>query len=136
MRSIAAIAALIVLALALPASAQTFPAKPLRVICAFPPGGPVDVISRAISRELQTQLGQPVVVENRPGASGNIGAEMAAKSAPDGYTLLVNWNSLHAISPVLYRQLNYDPNKDLIRSRNWCRSARCWSPIPACRRRR
>jgi tripartite-type tricarboxylate transporter receptor subunit TctC len=96
------------------AAAQSFPSKPLRVICAFPPGGPVDVIARALSRELQQQLGQPVVVENRPGASGNIGAEMAAKSAPDGYTLLVNWNSLHAISPVLYRKLNYDPNKDLI----------------------
>ena len=96
------------------AAAQTFPTKPVHIICAFPPGGPVDVISRSIARELQQQLAQPVIVENRPGASGNIGAEAVAKAAPDGYTLLLNWNSLHAISPFLYRKLNYDPNKDLI----------------------
>jgi len=108
------LAGLWLLLCAVHAAAQSFPTKPLRVICAFPPGGPVDVIARAIARELQAQLGQPVVVENRPGASGNIGAEAAAKSPPDGSTLLINWNSLHAISPVLYRQLNYDPNKDLI----------------------
>jgi tripartite-type tricarboxylate transporter receptor subunit TctC len=74
----------------------------------------VDVISRAIARELQLQLGQPVVVENRPGAGGNIGAEAAARSAPDGYTLFVTWNALHAISPILYKKLGYDPNRDLI----------------------
>ena len=94
-------------------AAQEFPGKPLRIICAFPPGGPVDVTSRALARELTEQLGQPVVVDNRPGAGGNIGAEAAARSAPDGYTLFVNWNALHAVSPLLYKKLNYDPNRDL-----------------------
>ena len=95
------------------AAAQQFPTKPLRLICAFPPGGPVDVTSRALARELTAQLGQTVVVENRPGAGGNIGAEAAARSAPDGYTLFIDWNALHAVSPLLYRKLAYDPNKDL-----------------------
>src|SRR4051812_13454522 len=95
-------------------SAQDYPSRPLRIICAFPPGGPVDVTSRALGRELARQLGQPVVVENRPGAGGNIGAEMAARSAGDGYTLFVTWNALHAINPLLQTtKMSYDPNKDL-----------------------
>lgn len=98
---------------AIPVAAQDFPNKPLRIICAFPPGGPVDVTSRALARELTEQFSQPVVVENRPGAGGNIGAEAAARSAPDGYTMFVNWNALHAVSPLLYTKLSYDPNKDL-----------------------
>lgn len=101
------------LLLALPGHADEFPSKPLRVICAFPPGGPVDVTSRALARELAKQLGQPVLVENRPGAGGNIGAEAAARAAPDGYTMFITWNALHAVSPLLYSKLNYDPNKDL-----------------------
>ena len=108
--------ALAVLAAALCAgavAAQDFPSRPLRVICAFPPGGPVDVTSRALARELTEQLGQPVVVENRPGAGGNIGAEAAARAAPDGYTMFINWNALHAVSPLLYTKLSYDPNRDL-----------------------
>jgi tripartite-type tricarboxylate transporter receptor subunit TctC len=107
------LATLFAMLLALPGVAQEFPSKPLRLICAFPPGGPVDVTSRAIARELVLQLAQPVVVENRPGAGGNIGAEAAARSAPDGYTLFVTWNALHAVSPLLYTKLKYDPNKDL-----------------------
>jgi tripartite-type tricarboxylate transporter receptor subunit TctC len=107
------LAALFAILFAVPGVAQEFPSKPLRLICAFPPGGPVDVTSRAIARELTRQLAQPVVVENRPGAGGNIGAETAAHSAPDGYTLFVTWNALHAISPLLYTKLKYDPNKDL-----------------------
>jgi tripartite-type tricarboxylate transporter receptor subunit TctC len=99
--------------LALPLAAQEFPSRPLRVICAFPPGGPVDVTARAIARELSKQLNQPVVVENRPGAGGNIGAEAAARAAPDGYTLFVTWNALHAINPLLQSKMTYDPNKDL-----------------------
>lgn len=109
-RLLAALAALLV---SYAAAAQEFPNKALRIICAFPPGGPVDVTSRAIARELSKQFGQPVVVENRPGAGGNIGAEVAARAAPDGHTLFVNWNALHAISPLLHTKLNYDPNKDL-----------------------
>jgi tripartite-type tricarboxylate transporter receptor subunit TctC len=110
---IRALVVLAAFAFALPAAAQDFPSKPLRLICAFPPGGPVDVTSRAIARELGKQLGQPVVVENKPGAGGNIGAEAAAHAAPDGYTLFITWNALHAVSPLLYTKLNYDPNKDL-----------------------
>jgi tripartite-type tricarboxylate transporter receptor subunit TctC len=110
LRTIAVVAAVLC---AGAAAAQEFPTKPLRVICAFPPGGPVDVTSRALARELTAQLGQTVVVENRPGAGGNIGAEAAARSAPDGYTLFIDWNALHAVSPLLYRKLAYDPNKDL-----------------------
>src|SRR4051794_38048438 len=83
---------------AMHAAAQSFPSKPLRIVCAFPPGGPVDVISRSIARELQQQRGQRVVVETRRGGGGNIGAERAARAPADGYTLLLNWNSLHAIS--------------------------------------
>jgi tripartite-type tricarboxylate transporter receptor subunit TctC len=109
-RLLAALAALLV---SFSAAGQEFPNKALRIICAFPPGGPVDVTSRAIARELARQLGQPVLVENRPGAGGNIGAEAAARSAPDGYTLFVNWNALHAVSPLLHTKLNYDANKDL-----------------------
>jgi tripartite-type tricarboxylate transporter receptor subunit TctC len=107
------LAVFLCLTVVIPAAAQKYPVKPLRLICAFPPGGPVDVTSRSIANELSRQLGQPVVVENRPGASGNIGAEFAAHSPPDGYTLFVNWNALHSVSPLLYRKLNYDPNKDL-----------------------
>jgi tripartite-type tricarboxylate transporter receptor subunit TctC len=107
------LAALAALLLAVPLAAQEFPGKALRIICAFPPGGPVDVTSRGIARELSRQLAQPVVVENRPGAGGNIGAEVAAHAAPDGYTLFVTWNALHAVSPLLYTRLNYDANRDL-----------------------
>jgi tripartite-type tricarboxylate transporter receptor subunit TctC len=107
------LATLVALLLAAPLAAQEFPSKALRIICAFPPGGPVDVTSRGIARELSRQLAQPVVVENRPGAGGNIGAEAAARAAPDGYTLFVTWNALHAVSPLLHTKLNYDANRDL-----------------------
>ena len=107
------VVALIALAGAVAAAAEEFPGKALRIICAFPPGGPVDVTSRGIARELSRQFGHPVVVDNRPGAGGNIGAEAAARAAPDGYTLFVTWNALHAISPLLHTKLSYDANKDL-----------------------
>src|SRR6185295_385352 len=91
---------------------QGFPAKPLRLVCPFPPGGGVDITARAIALELQKQLGQPVVVENKPGAGGNIAAAEVAKSAPDGYTLFLTLNSLHSISPLLYSKLPFDAMKD------------------------
>jgi tripartite-type tricarboxylate transporter receptor subunit TctC len=93
---------------------QAFPAKPVRLICPFPPAGAVDIASRAIAHELQKNLGQPVTVENRPGAGGNLGGEMAAKSAPDGYTLFMTTSGIQAINPALYSKMNYDPNKDLV----------------------
>src|SRR5213079_3171599 len=98
-----------------PVSAQApdpYPSKPLRFILPFPPGGPTDILGRLIGERLASSLGQPVVVENRGGAGGNVGAEAAARAAPDGYTLVLVAPSL-AISPSLYKKLNYDPLKDL-----------------------
>src|SRR5881396_848597 len=88
-----------------------YPSKPLRFILPFPPGGPTDILGRLIGERLASSLGQPVIVENRGGAGGNVGAEAAAKSAPDGYTLVLVAPSL-AISPSLYSKLNYDPLRD------------------------
>jgi len=97
-----------------PAPAQTangWPNKPLRFILPFPPGGGTDIVGRLIADRMTASLGQPVVTENRGGAGGNVGAEAAARSAPDGYTIVLVAPSL-AISPSLYSKLNYDPVKD------------------------
>ena len=95
------------------AVAQTpFPARTVRILCPFPPGGGVDITARAIAHELTPLLGQPVVVENRPGAGGNVAAGEVARSAPDGHTLLLTLNALHAISPHLYAKLPFDALKD------------------------
>jgi tripartite-type tricarboxylate transporter receptor subunit TctC len=97
-----------------PAPAQTadgWPNKPLRFILPFPPGGGTDILGRLIADRMTAGLGQPVVTENRGGAGGNVGAEAAARSAPDGYTIVLVAPSL-AISPSLYSKLNYDPVKD------------------------
>jgi tripartite-type tricarboxylate transporter receptor subunit TctC len=97
-----------------PASAQApdaWPSKPIRLILPFPPGGPTDILGRMIADRLTASLSQPVVIENRGGAGGNVGAEAAAKSAPDGYTFLLVSNPI-VISPSLYSKLNYDPQKD------------------------
>jgi tripartite-type tricarboxylate transporter receptor subunit TctC len=108
-------ATLLTLALITPQhlQAQPYPSKPVRLVVPYAPGGATDIISRASAIELSKTLGQSVVVDNRPGAGGNVGAEMAAKSAPDGYTMLMSASSLHGITPFLYSKLNYDPNKDL-----------------------
>jgi tripartite-type tricarboxylate transporter receptor subunit TctC len=95
------------------AFAQQYPAKPVRLILPFPPGGSTDLLGRTLAEKLGESLGQSVVPENRPGAGGNIGAEAAARSAPDGYTLVLCAPSL-AISPSLYSKLNYDPLRDLV----------------------
>lgn len=94
------------------ASAQTYPAKPIRVIVAYPPGGPNDISARTVGQQLAELLGQPVIVENRPGAAGNIGSQYVAASAPDGYTLL-NGASALTIAPALTKNLSYDVAKDL-----------------------
>jgi len=94
------------------ASAQTYPAKPIRVIVAYPPGGPNDISARTVGQQLAELLGQPVIVENRPGAAGNIGSQYVATSAPDGYTLL-NGASALTIAPALTKNLSYDVAKDL-----------------------
>ncbi len=98
---------------ALTAQAQVYPTKPIRLVCPFPPGGAVDIASRAIAAELSKTIGQPVSVENRPGAGGNIGGADVARAAADGYTLLMTTSGINAINPVLYRKMSFDPNKDL-----------------------
>ena len=118
MKSFAPLALAATLALSLVApqhvQAQAYPNKPVRLIVPYAPGGATDIIARAAAIELSKSLGQPVVVDNRPGAGGNLGAEMAAKSAPDGYSMVMSANSLHGITPFLYTKLSYDPNKDLV----------------------
>jgi tripartite-type tricarboxylate transporter receptor subunit TctC len=94
------------------AYAQNYPTRSIRMILPFPPGGPTDITGRAIAQKLSEQLGQTVVPDNRPGAAGNIGLELAAKAAPDGYTMVLTAPPI-AISPSLYKKLNYNPQKDL-----------------------
>ena len=96
------------------ATAQVFPSKPIRIICPFPPGGGVDITARAIGHELSKALGQPVVIENKPGAGGNVAAAEVARSAPDGHTLFLTLNSLHSISPLLYSKLPFEAMKDFV----------------------
>ena len=101
------------LALSLTAAAQAYPSKPIRLICPFPPGGAVDIASRATANELTKILHQSVVVENKPGAGGNLGGAEAARSAPDGYTIFMTTSGIQAINPALYAKMPFDPNKDL-----------------------
>ncbi|MGE4338215.1 MAG: Bug family tripartite tricarboxylate transporter substrate binding protein [Pigmentiphaga sp.] len=96
------------------AQPENWPDKPIRFIVNFPPGGVADVIARLVAEPVGKALGQTVVVENRAGAGGNIGAEATARSAPDGYTFLVSSGGVPAINPHLYSNLTYDPNKDLV----------------------
>ena len=107
--AVAAVAACVSL-FAVSALAQSYPAKPIRLIVAFAPGGAPDAFARIIGQKLNEQMGQPVVVDNRPGATGNIGAELVARAMPDGYTLFNATLSL-AISPAFYSTLPFDPVK-------------------------
>ena len=95
------------------AQAQTSSGKPIRLICPFPPGGAVDIASRAIAAELARVLGQTVTVDNKPGAGGNIGGAEAARSPADGHTLFMTTSGINAINPVLYSKMGFDPIKDL-----------------------
>jgi tripartite-type tricarboxylate transporter receptor subunit TctC len=98
---------------AIPAAAQTsWPTKPVKVVVPFAPGGTTDILARAVAPELSKALGQPFIVENRAGAGGNIGADLVAKSAPDGYTVLMGTVGTHGINKSLYSRLAYDPQKD------------------------
>jgi tripartite-type tricarboxylate transporter receptor subunit TctC len=94
------------------AQAQSYPNKPIRLIVPWPPGGGVDTSARLISQPLSEKLGQPIVVENRPGAAGNIGTAMFTQEKPDGYTLLMGSLSPNAVNPHLYSKLGFDPVKD------------------------
>ncbi|WP_454689891.1 Bug family tripartite tricarboxylate transporter substrate binding protein [Achromobacter aloeverae] len=106
----ASLAAMLFLPLA--AAAQSYPDKPIHLIVPFPPGGVADIIARPIAEKLAVSLGQPVIVENRGGATGTIGAAFVAHSTPDGYTLLLGTTNEIAMSPTLYGTLPYDPTKD------------------------
>ena len=101
-------------ALAFGAAAQTYPSKPIRIVVPFPAGGTTDVLARAVAQKLTESLGQAAVVDNRPGAGGNIGAELVAKAPPDGYTLLMGTVGTHAINPSLYPKMPYDHVKDFV----------------------
>jgi tripartite-type tricarboxylate transporter receptor subunit TctC len=92
--------------------ADNYPTKPLRFIVPYPPGGPLDTMARMLAEKVRGSLGQPVIVENRAGAGGNIGADLAAKAQPDGYTLVMGAVATHAINPWLFANLPYDPIKD------------------------
>jgi len=113
-RRFAAVILLAAFAAGLPAvaQAQPYPSKQIRFILPFPPGGPTDLLGRAITQKLAAQLGVPVIADNRPGAGGNLGIELAAKSPPDGYTIVLSSPTI-AISPSLYAKMNYDPIRDL-----------------------
>ena len=102
----------LLVAVPLVACAQTYPSKPIRYVVPFPAGGPLDIVARALGQELNKSWGQPVIVDNRPGAGGNIGADFVAKSPPDGYTIVMGAVSTHAINVTLYSKLPYDPIKD------------------------
>lgn len=103
--------ALVLALCALGAAAQSYPSRAVRVVVGFPPGGGTDILARVLAPQLSQQLGQPFVVENRPGATTNIASDLVAKSAPDGYTLLFTTSSL-AINASLYKNLTYDALRD------------------------
>jgi len=111
----ALVCALVAAATLLPGMANAaadYPNKPLRFIVPYPPGGPLDTMARLLAEKVHGTLGQPVIVENRAGAGGNIGADLAAKATPDGYTLVMGAVATHAINPWLFPKLPYDPIKD------------------------
>jgi tripartite-type tricarboxylate transporter receptor subunit TctC len=95
-------------------SGQGYPAKPVKIIVAFTAGGTTDIMARSLAQRLSERYGQPFVIENKPGAGGNIGTEMAVRAAPDGYTLIVNSVGPMTVNPTLYKSLPYDPLTDLI----------------------
>ena len=103
--------ALVALAIA-PAARAEYPDHPIKAVVPFPPGGGTDIFARLVAQHLSRQLGQPVVIENRGGADGNIGMESVAKAAPDGYTILFN-SSAATVNPVMYRNLRFDPAREL-----------------------
>lgn len=104
-----------VLAALLPAAAQAqadWPSRPIRFVVPYPPGGPLDLVARVLAEKLRDPLGQPVLVENRAGAGGNIGADNVAKSPPDGYSIVMGAVATHAINPSLFKKMPYDANRD------------------------
>jgi tripartite-type tricarboxylate transporter receptor subunit TctC len=107
-----AVGIIAILILAGPARAQDYPTKPIRLVVPFAAGGATDVLARLVGERLTASLGQQVVVDNRPGAGGNIGSDLVARAEPDGYTILMGAVGTHAINPSLYPKMPYDPVKD------------------------
>jgi tripartite-type tricarboxylate transporter receptor subunit TctC len=108
---------LVVVAAALsvaPAAAENYPTRPIRLYVAFPPGGAADIVARLVAQPLSARLGQPVVVENKPGSGGNIAGELIAHAAPDGYSLLIGPDNLFTINPHLFNKMSFDPLKDIV----------------------
>jgi tripartite-type tricarboxylate transporter receptor subunit TctC len=101
-------------ALALPAAAQSWPDKPVRVIVPAPAGSSLDVIVRSLGETLKVRWGQPLIVDNKPGAGGNIGMDVVAKASPDGYTLGIGFNGPIAFAPFMFKKMTYDPARDLL----------------------
>jgi tripartite-type tricarboxylate transporter receptor subunit TctC len=96
------------------AAAQSYPSKPIRLIVPFPAGGATDVLARAISLHASEKLGQPLVIDNKPGAGGTIGSDLAAKAEPDGYTLLIATGSTHSIGPIINPKIPYQVERDFV----------------------
>src|SRR3954471_7599120 len=107
------IAALVAFA-ATGAHAQSYPTRAIRLLVSFPPGGAADLVARVVGQPLSARLGQPIVVENRPGSNGNLAGDLVAHAAPDGYTLLLGPSALFGINPHLYAKLPIDPLKELL----------------------
>ena len=113
LRALAGLALPLLLSVAVgPALADNYPSKPITMVVPFPPGGPTDLVARVLGQQLAEQMGQPVVIDNKPGANGNLGNGLVAKAAGDGYTLLYNTSSI-TLSPSLYKKLSYDVKRDL-----------------------
>ena len=106
------LAATLMLAAAPLALAQAYPSKMIRFVVPYPPGGPLDAIARMLAEKMREGLGQQLIVENKPGAGGNLGADFVAKSAPDGYTIVMGAVATHAINPTLFAKMPYDPVRD------------------------
>jgi len=111
-RRLLATAALLPVAAAVRAANEEYPDKPVRLVVPFPPGGGADNLARAIMPKVVHALGKPIIIDNKPGAGGNVGAEIVAGSPPDGYTLLYGTNGTHSINQALYRNLRFDPVRD------------------------
>ncbi len=101
-----------ILLTAAPALSADFPTKPIALVLGFSPGGPSDVMGRILARKLEQVVGQPVVIDNRAGAGGNIAGEFVARATPDGHTIMLGTNGILAVNASLYRKINYDPAKD------------------------
>ena len=114
MKRFAKVVGLVALLLCTASFAQTWPAKPIKWVVPFAPGGTTDILARTIGEKLSVALGQPVIIENKPGAGGGLGADFTAKAAPDGYTIMGGTISTHAINASLYKSLPYDPVKDFV----------------------